>query len=102
MLARPTSCCSTVLVSESDSILVPMISGPCQAAGKDTNASEEDPGLRARDCFLKVFRQTTAAIEPSKCPLDHPAPWLCFKCTDTFRSCNDLDKPLAELQQRLG
>jgi putative transposase len=37
-----------------------MISGSCQAAGKDANASKEHPGLRAGDCFLKVFRQTLA------------------------------------------
>src|SRR6516162_6379621 len=87
---------------ESDSIFMPMTSGSCQAAGKDANASKEHPGPRAGDCFLKVFRQTTAAIEPSKGSFDHPALWLNFKCTDTFRSCNDLDKPLAELCECLG
>src|SRR6516165_3950802 len=94
----PTVRCS----SESDSIFMPMISGSCQAAGKDANASKEHPGLRAGDCFLKVFRQTSAAIEPSKGSFDHPALWLSFKCTDTLRSCNDLDKPLAELRGRQG
>src|SRR5262252_6046869 len=64
-------------------------------------ASKEDPGLRAGDCLLKIFRQAPAAIEPSKCSFDHPALWLRFKCTGTLRSCDDLDKPLAELRERL-
>src|SRR6516164_8828960 len=72
---------------ESDSIFMPMISGPCQTAGKDANASKEDPGLRAGDCLLKIFRQASAAIELSKCSFDHPALWLRFKCTGTLRSC---------------
>src|SRR5215475_13622412 len=80
---------------------MPMISGPRQTAGKDANASKEDPGLRAGDCLLKIFRQASAAIEPSKCSFDHPALWLRFKCTGTLRSCDDLDKPLAELRERL-
>src|SRR6516162_709803 len=96
-----TMALSVNLSSESDSIFMPMISGSCQAAGKDANASKEHPGLRAGDCFLKVFRQTSAAIEPSKGSFEHTALWLSFKCTDTFRSCNDLDKPLAELCERL-
>src|SRR6516162_4434769 len=58
-------CVERALAYESDSIFMPMISGSCQAAGKDANASKEHPGLRAGDCFLKVFRQTSAAIEPS-------------------------------------
>src|SRR5262249_9142817 len=80
---------------------MPMISGPRQTAGKDANASKEDPGLRAGDCLLKIFRQASAAIEPSKCPFDPPALWLRFKCTGTLSSCDDLDKPLAELRERL-
>ena len=79
-----------------------MISGPCQAAGKDANASKEDPGLRAGNRLLKVFRQASAAIEPSKCSFDHPALWLRFKCAALLRSCDDLDKPLAELRECLG
>src|SRR5215468_9896732 len=88
--------------SESDSILMAMISGPCQAAGKDANASKEDPGLRTGDCLLKIFRQASATIEPSKCSFDHPALWLRLECTGTLRSCDDLDKPLAELRECLG
>src|SRR5919199_4926715 len=79
-----------------------MISGPGQVPRKHANTRYEDPGLGAGDGLLEVLGEASAAIEPSKCSLDHPAFSLGLEGADALGSCDDLDGPLAELDERLG
>src|ERR1700730_15550276 len=58
--------------SESDSILMAIVSGPCQTPRKHANAGKEDPRLGARDCFLEILGEPSASVEPSKRPFNHP------------------------------
>src|SRR6202048_4033969 len=58
--------------SESDSILIAIVSGPCQTPRKHANAGKEDPRLGARDCFLEILGEPSASVEPSKRPFNHP------------------------------
>src|ERR1700737_1650593 len=52
---RPSS---ANLTSESDSILMAIVSGPCQTPRKHANAGKEDPRLGARDCFLEILGES--------------------------------------------
>src|SRR5262245_8443919 len=80
---------------------MPMISGPCETPRKHANAGESEPRLGAGDRLLKIFREAPATVEPSKCAFNHPAFSLSLEGTDTLRSCNDLNRPLAELRDRI-
>src|SRR5208337_5483286 len=88
--------------SESDSILMPMFSGPCQTPREHANAGEDDPRLGAGDCFLEIFREPSATVEPSKRSFNNPTSRLGLECTDALRSRDDLNGPLAELGDRRG
>src|ERR1700745_1382911 len=72
---------------------------PCQPPGKDANARQKTPRLRARYRLLEIFREAAAPIEPSKCSFDHPAFWLGLKSTGAFRTCNNFNKPFSEVRQ---
>jgi len=100
--AQPSRRIAARCSSESDSILMPMFSGPCQASGKNANARKDDPCLRAGDCLLEIFREASAAVEPSKRSLNDPTSRLGLESADTLRSCDDLNDPLAELGDRVG
>src|SRR5580704_12240657 len=86
--------------SESDSLLMPMFSGPCETPRKYTNAGKEDPRLGARDCFLEILGEPSASVEPSKRPFNHPTSRLGLERTDALRSRNDFNDPFAELGDR--
>src|SRR5438105_3428113 len=81
---------------------MPMFSGPCQTPRKHANAGKEDPCLGARDCFLKILAEPSAAVEPSKRSFNHPTSRLSLERTDALRSRDDLNDPLAELGDRRG
>src|SRR6202011_4387287 len=68
--------------SESDSILMAIVSGPCQTPRKHANAGKEDPRLGARDCFLEILGEPSASVEPSKRPFNHPTSRLGLERTD--------------------
>src|ERR1700722_9958587 len=87
--------------SESDSLVMPVISGPCETPGKHTNAREEDPRLRAGDRLLEVFGEAPAPVEPGECAFNHPAFSLSLEGPHTLGSRNDLNRPLAELRDRV-
>ena len=80
---------------------MPMFSGPCETPRKHANAGKEDPRLGARDCFLEILREPSAAVEPSKRSFNYPASRLGLERTDTLRSCDDLNDPFAELGERV-
>src|SRR3984893_8915808 len=88
--------------SESDSILMAIVSGPCQTPRKHANAGKEDPRLGARDCFLEILGEPSASVEPSKRPFNHPTSRLGLERTDALRSRNDFNDPFAELGDRRG
>src|SRR5258708_4139008 len=78
--------------------------GPCacsRATGMQLVSAWGDPRLRAGNCLLKIFGEASATVEPSKCAFNHPAFSLSLEGTDTLRSCNDLNRPLAELCDRV-
>ena len=79
-----------------------IVSGPCQTPRKHANAGKEDPRLGARDCFLEIFGQPSAAVEPSKRSFNHPTSRLGLERTDALRSRNDFNDPFAELGDRCG
>src|SRR5438105_10511498 len=81
---------------------MPMFSGPCETPGQHPNAGEQDPRLGARDCFLKILAEPSAAVEPSKRSFNHPTSRLSLERTDALRSRDDLNDPLAELGDRRG
>src|SRR5580692_1901977 len=80
---------------------MPVISGPCETPGKHTNAREEDPRLRAGDRLLEVFGEAPAPVEPGECAFNHPAFSLSLEGPHTLGSRNDLNRPLAELRDRV-
>src|SRR5438034_4125519 len=86
--------------SESDSILVSMFSGPCQTPRKQANARKEHPRLGAGDRFLEIFREPSAAVEPSNCSLNHPSLGLRLERANALGACGYLDGPLPELRER--
>src|SRR6202047_2564986 len=88
--------------SESDSILMAIVSGPCQTPRKHANAGKEDPRLGARDCFLEILGEPLASVEPRKGLVNHPTFRLCLEHTDALRSRNDFNDPFAELGDRRG
>src|SRR6202051_5241166 len=68
--------------SESDSILMAIVSGPCQTPRKHANAGKEDPRLGARDCFLEILGEPSASVEPRKRPFNHPTSRLGLERTE--------------------
>src|SRR5216684_2760131 len=80
---------------------MPMISGPCQTSRKHTDAGEHDPRLCAGDCLLEVLGEAPAAVEPGKGPLNHPAFRLGLESADALRPCDDLNRPRAQLGDRV-
>src|SRR5262249_1540210 len=81
--------------------MVSIISSPCESTGEQLDAANEDPGLSAGDRRLEVFGETTVASKPSKGALDHPASRLGLECSHGLRSGDDLDRPLAEVGERI-
>src|SRR3984893_3419154 len=104
MIARSRSVLpgSVPNTSESDSILMAIVSGPCQTPRKHANAGKEDPRLGARDCFLEILGEPSASVAPSNRPFNHPTSRLGLERTDALRSRNDFNDPFAELGDRRG
>src|ERR1700719_952362 len=49
-----------------DSILRPMLSGPCKTAGEHADAGDGDPRLRAGDSGFEVLGEAAATAEPGE------------------------------------
>src|SRR5918995_6453500 len=79
--------------------MISMISGPCEAAREQSNAGDHDPGLGAGDGGLEVLRQTSVASEPGEGAFDDPAARLGLEGADCLRSCDDFDRPRAQVRE---
>src|SRR5437899_10022876 len=89
--------CSRARSSESDSKVMPMISGPCETARKHADAGDRDPGLGAGDGRLEVFGEAAVASEPGEGSFDYPSFWLRLEGSDTLASRDDLDRPFSQV-----
>src|SRR4249919_1366399 len=78
------------------------VSSPGQTPRKHANAGKEHPRLGAGDCFLVIFGQPSAAVEPSKRSFNYPASPFGLERADTLQACDYLNGPLAELRERVG
>src|SRR4249920_3352763 len=78
------------------------VSSPGQTPRKHVNAGKEHPRLGAGDCFLEIFGQPSAAVEPSKRSFNYPASPFGLERADTLQACDYLNGPLAELRERVG
>src|SRR5258708_31627069 len=78
------------------------VSSPGQTPRKHANAGKEHPRLGAGDCFLEIFGQPSAAVEPSKRSFNYPASPFGLERADTLQACDYLNGPLAELRELVG
>src|ERR1700738_2621949 len=81
--------------------MIAAFSGPREAASKEANAGDHDPGVGAGDGRLEVLCEATVASEPSQRALDHPSPSLGFEGPHTLRSSDDLNDPFAQVGKRV-
>ena len=78
-----------------------MILSPCESAGEELNAGDDDPGFGAGDGCLEVLCKTAIASEPSKSAFDHPSSGLRLEGPDALGSGDDFNRPLAQIGERI-
>ena len=79
-----------------------LISKSCDPSGEALDACDHEPGLGAGDGGLEVLGETAVAPQPSKGALHHPTPGQHLEARHVVASLGDLQRPLADLLQRLG
>ena len=79
-----------------------LISKPCDPSCEELDACDHEPGLGAGDGGLEVFGETAVATEPGKGALHHPTPGQDLEARHVVASLDDLQRPLADLFQRLA
>jgi hypothetical protein len=75
-------------------------SDPCQAAGKQPQVGEKEPGGGTGGACFEVLGEASAAAEPGEAALDHPAAGQELKAFDAGRALDDLDRPGAAIGNR--
>ena len=78
------------------------ISSPCDSAGEELNAGDQQPGLGAFDGFLEVFCEAAVAAEPGEGSFDDPAARQEFEAICGIGSLDDFEAPLADFGERGG
>jgi len=81
--------------------MISMISTSCEPSNEDLDTGDHDPSLCAGDGGLEVLGETTVASEPGEGAFDHPALGLGLEGADTLGSRHDLDRPPAEIGDRI-
>src|SRR5258705_4325858 len=77
-------------------------SGSGETAGKQPNAGDQEPGFGAGNAGLEVLGETAVAAEPGEGAFDDPAFGLGFEGADLLGTSDDLDRPPAELGDRVA
>src|SRR5665213_43926 len=78
-----------------------LISMSFEAPCEGSDVCDEDPCDSALDGCFEVLGQPSAAIEPSKGTLDHPAARQNLEAFGGIATSDDLDGPAAELGERV-
>src|SRR3989304_76007 len=81
--------------------MIHMLSSPCETAGEQADASDSDPGFGAGDGGLEVLGEAAVASEPCEGAFDPPASGFGLEGSDALRPGDDLDRPLAEVGDRV-
>ncbi len=79
-----------------------LISKPCDPSCEELDACDHEPGLGAGDGGLEVLGETAVATEPGKGALHHSTPGQNLEARHVVASRDDLQRPLADLFQRLA
>src|SRR6202051_3880248 len=82
--------------------MITVFSGPCEAAGKQADAGDEEPSLGAGDGSLEVLGETALTPEPSEGAFDDPAFALRLEGTNLLGSSDDFNHPSAERGDRIA
>src|SRR5207248_3488850 len=82
--------------------MIRMFSGPCETAGEQADAGDEEPGLGARGGGLEVLGEAAVAPDPSEGAFDDPAFGLGLEGPNLLGTSDDLDRPPAELGDRVA
>src|SRR5947207_7690807 len=77
-------------------------SGSCETAGKQPNAGDQEPCFGAGNAGFEVLGEAAIASEPGEGAFDDPAFRLRLKGSDLLGTSDDLDRPPAELGDRVA
>src|SRR3954468_9965508 len=81
--------------------MIGAFSSPCETAGTQADAGDQQPSLGAGDRGFEVLGQAPVASKPCEGSLDHPAFRLRLEGADSLRTGDDLDRPAAGVGKRV-